>query len=71
MSVLALELTADGNITYLWCIGWTGSCRCIRRHRAMGIFALHLSAELVSIAGQYWLSDQIPTDFVDGNQSNF
>lgn len=28
------------------------------------IFCTHLSAELVSIAGQYWLSDQIPTDFV-------
>jgi septum site-determining protein MinC len=28
------------------------------------IFCTHLAAELVSIAGQYWLSDQIPSDYV-------
>ena len=27
------------------------------------IFCAHLAAELVSIAGQYWLSDQIPEAF--------
>ena len=27
------------------------------------IFCTHLGAELVSIAGQYWLSDQIPRNY--------
>ena len=27
------------------------------------IFCTHLHAELISIAGQYWLSDQIPGEF--------
>lgn len=26
-------------------------------------FCTHLGAELVSIAGQYWLSDQIPLEY--------
>ena len=27
------------------------------------IFCTHLAAELVSIAGEYWLSDNIPAEF--------
>ncbi len=28
------------------------------------IYCTHLQAELVSIAGQFWLSEQIPADFI-------
>lgn len=56
------ELVADGNIHIYG----------VMRGRALAgaggnmdsqIFCTHLSAELVSIAGEYWLSDQIPTEF--------
>ncbi|PVZ85016.1 septum site-determining protein MinC [Serratia sp. S1B] len=56
------ELIADGNIHIY------GSLRGRALAGASGdpdcqIFCTALSAELVSIAGQYWLSDQIPADF--------
>ncbi|SUC01000.1 septum formation inhibitor [Proteus vulgaris] len=57
------ELIADGNVHVYGILrgrvlaGASGD-------QESHIFCTHLSAELVSIAGQYWLSDQIPTDFV-------
>lgn len=57
------ELLADGNIHIYG----------IMRGRALAgasgdtesqIFCVHLQAELVSIAGEYWLSDQIPSEFL-------
>ncbi|MEY4476172.1 MAG: septum site-determining protein MinC [Pseudomonadota bacterium] len=57
------ELIADGNIHIYGMMrgralaGASGDAQC-------QIFCTHLSAELVSIAGQYWLSDQIPPDYV-------
>lgn len=57
------ELIADGNVHVYGILrgrvlaGASGD-------KESHIFCTHLSAELVSIAGQYWLSDQIPTDFV-------
>ncbi|MCK8539118.1 septum site-determining protein MinC [Yersinia ruckeri] len=56
------ELIADGNIHIYGMMrgralaGASGDAQC-------QIFCTHLSAELVSIAGQYWLSDQIPSDY--------
>lgn len=57
------ELIADGNVHVYGILRGrvlAGASGDIESH----IFCTHLSAELVSIAGQYWLSDQIPTDFV-------
>ncbi|CUX96908.1 septum site-determining protein MinC [Candidatus Doolittlea endobia] len=57
------ELIADGNIHIYGIMrgralaGASGNGEC-------QIFCTHLSPELVSIAGQYWLSDQIPTEFL-------
>lgn len=56
------ELIADGNIHIYGTLrgralaGASGDSQC-------QIFCTHLGAELVSIAGQYWLSDQIPSGF--------
>ncbi|AHF76850.1 Septum site-determining protein [Sodalis praecaptivus] len=56
------ELIADGNIHIYGMMrgralaGASGDGEC-------QIFCTHLSPELVSIAGQYWLSDQIPVGF--------
>ncbi|PLR35414.1 septum site-determining protein MinC [Chimaeribacter californicus] len=56
------ELIADGNIHVYGMMrgralaGASGDAQC-------QIFCTHLSAELVSIAGQYWLSDQIPPEY--------
>jgi septum site-determining protein MinC len=56
------ELIADGNIHIYGMMrgralaGASGDALC-------QIFCTHLSPELVSIAGQYWLSDQIPAEF--------
>ncbi|WP_074013667.1 septum site-determining protein MinC [Candidatus Sodalis sp. SoCistrobi] len=56
------ELIADGNIHIYGMMrgralaGASGDGEC-------QIFCTHLSPELVSIAGQYWLSDQIPAAF--------
>ncbi len=56
------ELIADGNIHIYGMMrgralaGASGDAQC-------QIFCTHLGAELVSIAGQYWLSDQIPSDY--------
>ncbi len=56
------ELIADGNIHVYGMMrgralaGASGDAQC-------QIFCTHLSPELVSIAGQYWLSDQIPAEF--------
>ncbi|MGL9774382.1 MAG: septum site-determining protein MinC [Sodalis sp. (in: enterobacteria)] len=58
------ELIADGNIHIYGMMrgralaGAAGDGEC-------QIFCTHLSPELVSIAGQYWLSDQIPAAFSD------
>ncbi|AML58326.1 Septum site-determining protein MinC [Serratia rubidaea] len=55
------EVIADGNIHIYGMMrgralaGASGDASC-------QIFCTHLAAELVSIAGQYWLSDQIPSD---------
>ncbi|OAT38885.1 septum site-determining protein MinC [Proteus myxofaciens] len=57
------ELIADGNVHVYGILRGrvlAGASGDVESH----IFCTHLSAELVSIAGQYWLSDQIPTDFV-------
>ncbi|MFI8416907.1 septum site-determining protein MinC [Serratia sp. NPDC078593] len=57
------ELIADGNIHVYGSMrgralaGASGDTQC-------QIFCTHLGAELVSIAGQYWLSDQIPSEYV-------
>ncbi|NIG98489.1 MAG: septum site-determining protein MinC [Serratia symbiotica] len=57
------ELIADGNIHIYGMMrgralaGASGHIQC-------QIFCMHLGAELVSIAGQYWLSDQIPPDYL-------
>lgn len=57
------ELIADGNIHIYGMMrgralaGASGDIQC-------QIFCMHLGAELVSIAGQYWLSDQIPSDYL-------
>ncbi len=56
------ELIADGNIHIYGMLrgralaGASGDKNC-------QIFCTQLGAELVSIAGQYWLSDQIPADY--------
>lgn len=56
------ELIADGNIHIYGMMrgralaGASGDAKC-------QIFCTHLGAELVSIAGQYWLSDQIPLEY--------
>lgn len=56
------ELIADGNIHIYGMMrgralaGASGDGEC-------QIFCTHLSPELVSITGQYWLSDQIPAEF--------
>ncbi|HEY0209665.1 septum site-determining protein MinC [Acerihabitans sp.] len=56
------ELIADGNIHIYGMMrgralaGASGDAQC-------QIFCTHLSPELVSIAGQYWLSDQIPAEY--------
>ncbi|NIG63029.1 MAG: septum site-determining protein MinC [Serratia symbiotica] len=57
------ELIADGNIHIYGTMrgralaGASGDTQC-------QLFCMHLGAELVSIAGQYWLSDQIPPDYL-------
>lgn len=56
------EIIADGNIHIY------GTLRGRALAGASGdglsqIFCTHLAAELVSIAGQYWLSEQIPSSF--------
>ncbi|MGP4123112.1 MAG: septum site-determining protein MinC [Sodalis sp. (in: enterobacteria)] len=56
------ELIADGNIHIYGMMrgralaGASGDAEC-------QIFCTHLSPELVSITGQYWLNDQIPAEF--------
>ncbi|MCC8373938.1 MULTISPECIES: septum site-determining protein MinC [Photorhabdus] len=55
------ELIADGNIHIYGMMrgralaGASGDQECL-------VFCTHLNAELVSIAGQYWLGDKIPTE---------
>ncbi|WP_063656276.1 septum site-determining protein MinC [Candidatus Arsenophonus triatominarum] len=57
------ELIADGNIHIYGMMrgrvlaGASGDNDC-------QIYCTHLQAELVSIAGQFWLSEQIPADFI-------
>ncbi|WP_312946682.1 septum site-determining protein MinC [Superficieibacter sp.] len=56
------ELIADGNIHVYGMMrgrvlaGASGD-------KEAQIFCTHLTAELISIAGEYWLSDQIPAEF--------
>lgn len=56
------ELVADGNIHIYGMMrgralaGASGDRKC-------QIFCTHLSAELLSIAGEYWIMDQIPAEF--------
>lgn len=63
------ELIADGNIHIYGTLagralaGASGDTQC-------QIFCTKLGAELISIAGQYWLSDQIPSDYF-GNSAQF
>ncbi|NHB87294.1 septum site-determining protein MinC [Photorhabdus tasmaniensis] len=55
------ELIADGNIHIYGMMrgralaGASGDQECL-------VFCTHLNAELISIAGQYWLGDKIPTE---------
>lgn len=58
------ELIADGNI-HIYGIMRGRALAGASGDRECQIFCTHLSPELVSIAGQYWLSDQIPTEFSD------
>lgn len=55
------ELIADGNIhVYGMMRGRAlAAPAAIEKHK----FCTHLTAELVSIAGEYWLSDKIPAEF--------
>ncbi len=56
------ELIADGNIHVYGALrgralaGSSGDAQC-------QIFCTQLNSELISIAGQYWLSEQIPADY--------
>ncbi|AFP85735.1 septum site-determining protein MinC [secondary endosymbiont of Heteropsylla cubana] len=56
------ELVADGNI-HIYGVMRGRALAGASGDRKCQIFCIHLFAELVSIAGQYWLSDQIPTSF--------
>lgn len=56
------ELIADGNI-HIYGIMRGCALAGASGDRDCQIFCIHLSPELVSITGQYWLSDQIPTEF--------
>jgi len=56
------ELIADGNI-HVYGIMRGRALAGAGGERDAQIFSTHLAAELVSIAGEYWLSDQIPAEF--------
>lgn len=56
------ELVASGNI-HVYGVMWGRALAGALGDRECQIFCTHLSPELVSIAGQYWLSDQIPSEY--------
>ena len=56
------ELIADGNI-HIYGAMRGRALAGAGGDRSAQIFCTHLSAELVSIAGVYWLSDKIPAEF--------
>ncbi|VFS06634.1 septum formation inhibitor [Enterobacter cancerogenus] len=56
------ELIADGNI-HVYGMMRGRALAGASGDRNAQIFCTHLTAELVSIAGEYWLSDKIPAEF--------
>ena len=56
------ELIADGNI-HIYGMMRGRALAGAGGDREAQIFCTHLTAELVSIAGEYWLSDQIPAEY--------
>lgn len=56
------ELIADGNI-HVYGMMRGRALAGAGGDRDAQIFCTHLAAELVSIAGEYWLSDNIPAEF--------
>ncbi|WP_437888622.1 septum site-determining protein MinC [Phytobacter sp. V91] len=56
------ELIADGNIHVYGMMRGRALAGASGAQDAQ-IFCTHLAAELVSIAGEYWLSDRIPADY--------
>lgn len=56
------ELIADGNI-HVYGMMRGRVLAGAGGDREAQVFCTHLAAELVSIAGEYWLSDQIPAEF--------
>ena len=56
------ELIADGNI-HVYGMMRGRALAGASGDRDAQIFCTHLAAELVSIAGEYWLSEQIPADY--------
>ncbi|MRF57582.1 septum site-determining protein MinC, partial [Salmonella enterica] len=56
------ELIADGNI-HVYGMMRGRALAGAGGDREAQIFCSHLTAELVSIAGEYWLSDNIPAEF--------
>jgi septum site-determining protein MinC len=56
------ELIADGNI-HVYGMMRGRALAGAGGDRDAQIFCTHLTAELVSIAGEYWLSDNIPAEF--------
>ncbi|MDF7760246.1 septum site-determining protein MinC [Kosakonia cowanii] len=56
------ELIADGNIHVYGMMRGRALAGASGDNEAQ-IFCTHLTPELVSIAGEYWLSDQIPAEF--------
>ncbi|GAA0472364.1 MULTISPECIES: septum site-determining protein MinC [Tatumella] len=56
------ELVADGNIHIYGTMRGRALAGASGDQNA-GIFCTHLAAELVSIAGEYWIMDQIPAEF--------
>lgn len=56
------ELIASGNI-HVYGVMWGRALAGALGDRECQIFCTHLSPELVSIAGRYWLSDQIPSEY--------
>lgn len=57
------ELIADGNI-HVYGMMRGRALAGAGGDRDAQIFCTHLAAELVSIAGEYWLSDNIPAEFL-------
>ena len=56
------ELIADGNI-HIYGMMRGRALAGASGDKEAQIFCSHLTAELVSIAGTYWLSDNIPADY--------